>query len=260
MLSHGLRRRKRRAWEAVTLLLAVSVRGARDPPPARPDRHRGGLGASCWPRCCTSGASSTRWATRGPGGGRCGSSCGLVLADMAIGLTYILLAQGLAQDYSLWQRVVHVVYGLVGVTGPVQFVPETRSDLFTLLTGCLGLFTADRHGLPVLPAGPARGPARPAGRAARPGSAEQAGPPGLARLLHAAQRQERHLVADRQVLHRLPGGVRGHAGRRRPAGRPGGLARGHPRVPRRGGPARLGARGDGLRRARPPRCGAGRAG
>ena len=36
----------------------------------------------------------------------------------------------------------HVVYGLVGVSGPVQFVPESRSDLFSLLTACLGLFTA----------------------------------------------------------------------------------------------------------------------
>ena len=34
-----------------------------------------------------------------------------------------------------------MLYGLVGVSGPVQFVPENRSDLFNLLTSALGLFT-----------------------------------------------------------------------------------------------------------------------
>ena len=53
----------------------------------------------------------------------------------------MLLARGLAEDYSLWQRTVHAVYGLVGVTGPVRFVPEGRSDLFSFLMGSLGLFT-----------------------------------------------------------------------------------------------------------------------
>jgi lysyl-tRNA synthetase class 2 len=84
--------------------------------------------------------------------------CGLVIADVAIGLTYILLARGLAHDYSLWQRVVHVVYGLVGVSGPVRFVPDRRSDLFVLLTSGLGLFTL------VVTAYLFFRPARPAGR------------------------------------------------------------------------------------------------
>jgi lysyl-tRNA synthetase class 2 len=83
---------------------------------------------------------------------------GLVVADVAIGLTYILLARGLAQDYSLWQRVVHVVYGLVGVTGPVHFVPDRHNDLFALLTSALGLFTL------VVTAYLFFRPARPAGR------------------------------------------------------------------------------------------------
>jgi lysyl-tRNA synthetase class 2 len=33
------------------------------------------------------------------------------------------------------------VYGLVGVSGPVQWVPEARGDLFGIFTGALGLFT-----------------------------------------------------------------------------------------------------------------------
>ena len=139
---------------------------------------------------------------------------GLIVADVAIGLTYILLAKGLAQSYSLWQMVVHTVYGLVGVSGPVRFVPERRADLFTLLTGDPRAVHPGGHGVPLLPAGPRRRAARAAGRAAGPGPAGQARGPGLAGLLHAAQRQEPHLVPDRQVLHRLPGRVRGHAGRR----------------------------------------------
>jgi lysyl-tRNA synthetase class 2 len=65
----------------------------------------------------------------------------LVVADVAIGLGYILLARGLARDYSFPQRLQHVLYGLVGLSGPVQFVPESRSDVFNLLTSALGLLT-----------------------------------------------------------------------------------------------------------------------
>jgi lysyl-tRNA synthetase class 2 len=53
----------------------------------------------------------------------------------------MLLARGLAQDYSVWQRTVQVLYGLVGVSGPVRFMPDRRGDLFNLLTTALGLFT-----------------------------------------------------------------------------------------------------------------------
>ena len=66
---------------------------------------------------------------------------GLIVADVAIGLTYILLARGLAEDYSFGQRVQEVIYGLVGISGPVQWAPETRGDLFNILTSALGIFT-----------------------------------------------------------------------------------------------------------------------
>jgi lysyl-tRNA synthetase class 2 len=157
MLSHGLKRRKRRAWEAVTMLLAASV--VVHVIPFREDRIVTAVvsalvvGALLYFRAefYAVGDPRTRWrALR--------VFLGLVLADVAIGLTYILLARGLAQDYSLWQRVVHVVYGLVGVSGPVRFVPERRSDLFGLLTSALGLFTL------VVTAYLFFRPARPAGR------------------------------------------------------------------------------------------------
>jgi lysyl-tRNA synthetase class 2 len=137
MLSHGLRRRKRRAWQATTVLLAFSaaihlMHGYRIQGAAAVAvlavllSFRGEFYAVGDPR--------TRWRAAGV-------FVGLVIADVAIGLTYMLLARHLAEDYSIWQRTVHTVYGLVGVSGPVQFVPDSRADLFNLMTSTLGIFT-----------------------------------------------------------------------------------------------------------------------
>ncbi len=138
MLSHGLRRRKRRAWQAVTLLLAFSVVIH---VVHAPYRVQGALAAAVLvvllffrDEFYAVGDPRTRWRAAG-------ILAGLAVADVAIGLTYILLARHLAREYSLWQRVVHVVYGLVGVTGPVRFVPDARADMFNLLTSALGVFT-----------------------------------------------------------------------------------------------------------------------
>ena len=138
MLAHGLRRRKRRAWQAVSALLAFDIaihffHSMRIPTAVislvlliallyfRDEFY-------------AEGDPRTRWRALWVLGG-------LVAADIAIGLTYILLARGLAEDYSLGQRVQEVIYGLVGISGPVQWVPETRGDLFNLLTSALGIFT-----------------------------------------------------------------------------------------------------------------------
>ncbi|HEY5984885.1 MAG TPA: phosphatidylglycerol lysyltransferase domain-containing protein [Streptosporangiaceae bacterium] len=147
MLSHGLRRRKRRAWQAVTLLLAFSVViHVLRAPAMLPGVHAAylvpGVAAAAIlvallyfrDEFYAVGDPRTRWRAAGV-------FVGLVAADVAIGLTYMLLARGLAQNYSLWQRIVHVVYGLVGVSGPVRFVPDAHGDLFNLLTSALGLFT-----------------------------------------------------------------------------------------------------------------------
>ena len=137
MLSHGLRRRKRRAWEATTVLLAFSavihlLHGY---------RIQGAAAAAVLvvllffrSEFYAVGDPRTRWRAAGV-------FVGLVIADVAIGLTYMLLARHLAEDYSLWQRTVHTVYGLVGVSGPVRFVPDARADLFNTLTSTLGVFT-----------------------------------------------------------------------------------------------------------------------
>src|SRR5262252_757755 len=138
MLSHGLRRRKRRAWQAVTLLLAFS---AVIHVVHAPYRIQGAAAAAVLAvllffrdEFYAVGDPRTRWRAAGV-------FAGLVVADVAIGLTYMLLARHLAEDYSFWQRTVHVAYGLVGVSGPVRFVPDARGDLFNLLTSTLGVFT-----------------------------------------------------------------------------------------------------------------------
>jgi lysyl-tRNA synthetase, class II len=138
MLAHGLRRRKRRAWQAVTALLAFDV----------------GIHFTNTHRMTTTivalvllvallffrkefyaeGDPRTRWTALWVFGA-------LVVADVAIGLTYIVLAKGLVASYSLTQRVQETVYGLIGISGPVQWVPEARGDLFGLFTGALGIFT-----------------------------------------------------------------------------------------------------------------------
>jgi lysyl-tRNA synthetase, class II len=148
MLSHGLRRRKRRAWQAVTLLLAFTVvvhlvHIPRVFPhllphavPAIAIVAAGAFVALLYFRdeFYAVGDPRTRWRALEV-------FVALVMADVAIGLTYILLARGLVRDYSFTQRVEQVIYGLVGFSGPVRFAPESHNDLFDLLTSALGLFT-----------------------------------------------------------------------------------------------------------------------
>src|SRR2546423_749804 len=138
MLSHGLRRRKRRAWQAATVLLAF--RGLTHVVHA-PYLVQGAAAAAVLAvllyyrdEFYAVGDLRTRWRA-------VGVFAGLVVADVAIGLTYILLARHLALGYSIWQRTEHVIYGLVGVSGPIRFVPDARADLFNLLTSTLGVFT-----------------------------------------------------------------------------------------------------------------------
>jgi lysyl-tRNA synthetase class 2 len=138
MLAHGLRRRKRRAWQAVAALLAFDI----------------GIHVTNTHRLATTivavvlliallyfrdefyaeGDPRTRWRALWV-------FAGLVVADVVIGCTYILLAQHLATNYSLGQRIQEALWGLVGVSGPVQWLPEARGDLFAILAGALGVFT-----------------------------------------------------------------------------------------------------------------------
>jgi lysyl-tRNA synthetase class 2 len=138
MLAHGLRRRKRRAWQAVAALLAfdIAIHFIHSQRIVTGVVSLVLLIALLYFRdeFYAEGDPRTRWRALWV-------LCGLIVADVAIGLTYILLARGLAEDYSFGQRVQEVIYGLVGVSGPVQWAPETRGDLFNLLTSALGIFT-----------------------------------------------------------------------------------------------------------------------
>jgi lysyl-tRNA synthetase class 2 len=138
MLAHGLRRRKRRAWQAVAALLAFDI----------------GIHVTNAHRMATTivaavllvallyfreefyaeGDRRTRWRALWVFGG-------LLVADVVIGCTYILLAKHLVTNYSLGQRIQEALWGLVGVSGPVQWVPEGRGDLFAIMAGALGVFT-----------------------------------------------------------------------------------------------------------------------
>jgi lysyl-tRNA synthetase class 2 len=138
LLAHGLRRRKRRAWQAVIALLAFDVgihffHSQRIPTAVIALIE---LIALLYFRdeFYAEGDERNRWRALW-------TFAGLVVADVIIGLTYILLARGLADDYSFTTRVWEVITGLVGVSGPVQWVPEARGDLFNILTGALGVFT-----------------------------------------------------------------------------------------------------------------------
>ncbi len=66
---------------------------------------------------------------------------GLVVMDFAIGLGYLAIGP-LAGSYSVAQRLQDVLYELVGVYGPtVQWASDSRADLYHLLTSALGAFT-----------------------------------------------------------------------------------------------------------------------
>jgi lysyl-tRNA synthetase class 2 len=139
MLSHGLRRRKRRAWQAVILLLALSVLTHA----LLPGRHFVPAAGAVvllvilWlyrKEFYAVGDHRTRWRALW-------AFVGLAITDVVIGLIYIAATHGLAADYTFGQRLQSVVSNILGFAGPVQFTSETRGDLFNFLMGGLGLFT-----------------------------------------------------------------------------------------------------------------------
>jgi lysyl-tRNA synthetase class 2 len=138
LLAHGLRRRKRRAWQAVIGLLAFDIA-------IHFFHSRRVAGAAVAlvllvallyfrDEFYAEGDQRNRWRAFWAFGG-------LVVADVAIGLGYLAVTPGLDSDYSLWQRTQEVVYGLVGVSGQIGWDPPERADPFNILTSALGLFT-----------------------------------------------------------------------------------------------------------------------
>jgi lysyl-tRNA synthetase class 2 len=147
MLSHGLRRRKRRAWASVVALLVlglvlhagISLAVHRHAVPLHPIELVFSallLIALFWYRrqFYAIGDQRSRWRALWV-------LCCLFAADLLIGLASLHAIGGLRQPYTTWQRVESVIANVAGLSGPVQFTTETRADHFGFLTGSLGLFT-----------------------------------------------------------------------------------------------------------------------
>ena len=143
MLSYGLRKRKRRAWEAVTILLAVNVviHAVVQRPPQVTHLISEFLAIlvlvlliAYRSQFYAVGDARNRWRALW-------ALCVLVVADVAIDLCYLSATDGLVGRYSFGQKLESAVCNLVGFSGPVQFTTETRTDFFAFVTGALGLFT-----------------------------------------------------------------------------------------------------------------------
>ena len=141
LLAHGLRRRKRRAWQAVLALLVFDIvihflHFPRDPRPYSAVVAIVLLAVLLFFHEDFYALGDPR--TRGWNAWRVFGV--LAVADLAIGLGYLAMGP-LDGSYSFPERVQDVVYELVGVYGPVQWASEARGDLYHLLTSALGLFT-----------------------------------------------------------------------------------------------------------------------
>jgi lysyl-tRNA synthetase, class II len=141
LLAHGLRRRKRRAWQAVLALLVFDIvihflHFPRDPRPYSAVVAIVLLAVLLFFHEDFYALGDPR--TRGWNAWRVFGI--LAVADLAIGLGYLAVGP-LDGSYSFPERVQDVVYELVGVYGPVQWASDGRGDLYHLLTSALGLFT-----------------------------------------------------------------------------------------------------------------------
>jgi lysyl-tRNA synthetase class 2 len=153
MVSHGLRRRKRRAWEATVVLLAIGLVSHTvlglilrhvAPHALRPSiRPAAAVGTALvllgfiWFRreFYAVGDRGSRWHALWV-------LCYLVVADVLIGLGYLALSRnGLVGNYSPWERIQTVVANLAGFSGPVLFKSDTNTDHFNFFTSGLGIFT-----------------------------------------------------------------------------------------------------------------------
>ncbi len=152
MLSHGLRRRKRRAWAAVMALLAVGliihagvgiVLHRLQPDIPLPHFHpleaiiSAALLVALYAfrrQFYAVGDRRSRWRALWVLGG-------LVVTDLVLGLIAITVIGGTRADYTLGPRIYSVIANLAGFSGPVRFTTEQRTDHFGFLMGGLGLFT-----------------------------------------------------------------------------------------------------------------------
>ncbi|MGD0555130.1 MAG: phosphatidylglycerol lysyltransferase domain-containing protein [Streptosporangiaceae bacterium] len=138
LLSYELRRRKRRAWQAVVALLAfdVAIHFLH-----APKVYYSAIVAIvlliallCFhDEFYAVGDPHTRWSALWV-------FFGLVIADLAISLGY-LSTGGLYGNWPLPSRIEDAIYELVGVSGSITFYSDGRGDFYHFLTSALGLFT-----------------------------------------------------------------------------------------------------------------------
>ncbi|MEV7023075.1 phosphatidylglycerol lysyltransferase domain-containing protein [Kitasatospora sp. NPDC093558] len=140
LLAHALRRRKRRAWRAVCVLLPVGaalhiVRWHQIGPAvvslvvlAVMLVHRREFYAKADPR--------TRWR----------ALVNLIAMGVVSGLLGLMIVSVRTRyevgHPGLYERLQHVAYGLFGFEGPIRYTNERMSDLVAYLLGGLGLLTA----------------------------------------------------------------------------------------------------------------------
>jgi lysyl-tRNA synthetase class 2 len=152
MLSHGLRRRKRRAWAAVMALLAAGLvihagvgiaLHQLQPDIPLPRVHPTEIAISAAllialyayrRQFYAVGDRRSRWRALWILGG-------LLVTDLVLGLIALTVIGGLRENYALGPRIYSVVANLVGFSGPVLFNSEGRTDHFGFIMGGLGLFT-----------------------------------------------------------------------------------------------------------------------
>ena len=140
MLAHGLRRRKRRAWRAALLLLAIStalhiVKGL-DAEEASVTFTLGVALVALHGQFYAAGDPRTRW--RAPV-----AFVSMVIASVALGVALLYARDSMLLGApSFGDRVLEAVYGLVGVSGPVSFKTEGTSDLVFSVLIAFGSATA----------------------------------------------------------------------------------------------------------------------
>ncbi len=137
LLAHALARRKRRAWRAVVLLLVASValhvlKGL-DVEEALVAVSLLGLLVWLRPEFQAEGDPRTRW--------RAVLVAGQLLSvDVILGLALVGL-RDISGGGSLWARLEHVLLGLVGVSGPLEFATGRDDDVVSTVLALLGAIT-----------------------------------------------------------------------------------------------------------------------
>ena len=139
LLAHGLRRRKRRAWRAAVVLLLLStalhiIKGL--------DAEEAGITlaaaialALLSRQFYAAGDPRARWRAPAAFGA-------LLVGSIAVGIGLIYAQhEQLQGNPSLWARLQQVLWGLIGVNGPVHFKPGPAGDFVGDVLLALGVVT-----------------------------------------------------------------------------------------------------------------------